>query len=323
MAGASGGALAAQVSSAGAFGFIAAGYDSVESLKSQIGIARSILQSHKLDGSFFGVGFLAWQLDQRRDEAEKLVNMVLEHKAKAIWFAFGNDLQKWIKFVRDHDERKEEKTLVFVQVSSTEEARIAVEEWKIDVLVVQGIESGGHGSSHSPPLLTFLPSVLCLPALRGEGGVPVLAAGGLATGAHIAAMLALGASGSVLGTRFLLSPESLYTDVQKKALVDAKDNSTVRTMAFDTVRETLGWPAGIDGRALKNDTVQDFDCGTPINVLQDKFKEGTKSGNPSRMLVWSGTGVALMKEVNPAADIVLELHEECENHLKAVAQTLR
>ncbi|KAK7466500.1 hypothetical protein VKT23_005222 [Stygiomarasmius scandens] len=324
MAGVSGGALAAQVSSAGAFGFIAAGYDSIETLKSQINTAQTILESHKLDKSLFGVGFLAWQLDQRKDEAASLVTAALEHNIKAVWFAFGNDLEKWVKFVRDYDENhnKTDKTLVFIQVNSTQEARIAVEKWKIDVLVVQGIESGGHGSNRSPPLLTLLPSALSIPALGAGDSIPVLAAGGLATGAHIASMLALGASGSVLGTRFLLSPESLYTNVQKAALIDADETATVRTMAFDTARGTLGWPTNIDGRALKNDTVRDFDQSTPVNILQDKFKEGVKNDDLSRILVWSGTGVSLMKEVKPAADIVQELHEDCVNALKAVAQLI-
>jgi len=71
-----------------------------------------------------------------------LVTTALEHNIKAVWFAFGNDLEKWVKFVRDYDENhnKTDKTLVFIQVNSTQEARIAVEKWKIDVLVVQGVD---------------------------------------------------------------------------------------------------------------------------------------------------------------------------------------
>jgi len=80
----------------------------------------------------------------------------------------------------------------------------------------------------------------------------VLAAGGLATGTQVAAALALGASGAVLGTRFLLTPESFYTDAQKKALAGANSSSTIRTMAFDYARNTLGWPDGVDGRGLRN-----------------------------------------------------------------------
>ena len=114
----------------------------------------------------------------------------------------------------------------------------------------QGNEAGGHGLGSALPLLTLFPLVSSLwpPA----GGPPLLAAGGLANGAHVAALLALGASGAVLGTRFLLSPESLYTPVQRRALLAADSTQSVRTMAFDYARNTLGWPAGIDGRALKN-----------------------------------------------------------------------
>ena len=97
--------------------------------------------------------------------------------------------------------------------------------------------------------MTLLPVILS--AIPPDGPL-VLAAGGMATGAHVAAVLALGASGAVLGTRFLLTPESLYTDTQKKALADADSRSTTRTMAFDYARGTIGWPDGIDGRGLRN-----------------------------------------------------------------------
>ena len=72
------------------------------------------------------------------------------------------------------------------------------------------------------------------------------------TGAHMAALLALGSAGIVVGTRFLLSPESQYTDGQRKALLEADSARSVRTMAFDQARKTLGWPQGIDGRGLYN-----------------------------------------------------------------------
>lgn len=82
--------------------------------------------------------------------------------------------------------------------------------------------------------------------------VPIVAAGGVATGAQVASFLTLGASGVALGTRFLLCPESLYSDVQRHALISADSSSSVRTMAFDHARNTLGWPKGVDGRGLRN-----------------------------------------------------------------------
>lgn len=83
-------------------------------------------------------------------------------------------------------------------------------------------------------------------------GPAVIGAGGLATGRHVAELLGLGAAGAVLGTRFLLTPESLYSDAHKQALVAAGSSSSVRSMAFDQARGTLGWPSGVNGRGLHN-----------------------------------------------------------------------
>lgn len=121
--------------------------------------------------------------------------------------------------------------------------------FSLNLFLSSGIEAGGHGASYAPPLLTLVPEIL---AVAPVGGPPILGAGGLANGAHIASLLTLGASGVVLGTRFLLSPESLYTDKQRQALIAANSDASVRTMAFDHARNTLEWPRGIDGRGLRN-----------------------------------------------------------------------
>ena len=97
-----------------------------------------------------------------------------------------------------------------------------------------------------------------------------------------------------------MTPESLYSDAQKKALVAAKSDATVRTMAFDHVRGTLDWPAGIDGRGLYNDTVKDMDRGVDIETVKEKFQAGVRDGDPNRMLVWSGIGVGLVSEIKSA-----------------------
>jgi nitronate monooxygenase len=112
-----------------------------------------------------------------------------------------------------------------------------------------------------------------------------VAAGGLATGVQIAALLTLGASGAALGTRFLLCPESLYTDRQRQALVDAESSQSVRTMAFDLARNTLSWPKGVDGRGLRNDTVIEFENGVDVDTIRKRFVDGVQAGDKSRMLV--------------------------------------
>jgi len=318
MAGASGGALAAHVSLGGGFGFLSAGYDSSEHFKSQVSLARSTLQRNPNDKLPIGVGFLGWQLEKPDSPVLESLAATLSENVEAVWFAFGQDLGRWIKTVRDHDEKmkKGKKTVIFVQICSIEEALVAINDWKVDVLVVQGIESGGHGANYALPLFTLLPLVL---SVVPNGGPPVLAAGGLANGYQVASLLNLGASGAVLGTRFLLASESLYNDSQKQALIAAKSAASVRTMAFDHARGTLGWPHGIDGRGLWNSTVEDYEKGVDIKILQAKFTEGTRNGDADRIVVWAGTGVGLMDKIQPAEIIVEELHRQCVECLKAAS----
>jgi nitronate monooxygenase len=319
------------VTAGGGFGFIAAGesaiiiligrkskskhagYDSVQTLKTELKIAESALGTPSQISIPIGVGFLGWQLETAAD----LLPIALEARVKAIWFAFGNNLGQWVDFVRNYDALKHDghKTLVFAQISTAEEAQQASNEWQVDVVVAQGlpfllfgflyiclmdskgIESGGHGYSSAPPLFTLVPSVI---SSLGADGPPLLAAGGLSHGEHVASLLTLGAAGAVLGTRFLLTPESLYTNAQKQALLAAKESSTVRTLAFDCARGTLGWPSGVDGRALFNDTVKDYDNDVSIDDVKKKFIDGVASGDAHRMLVWAGTAVALMTEIKSA-----------------------
>jgi nitronate monooxygenase len=88
---------------------------------------------------------------------------------------------------------------------------------------------------------------------NGEDGPLIVAAGGIMTGSHIAALLTTGAHGCLLGTRFLTAKDSYYTQSQREAMLAAKSNdATERTLAFDYMVGSLGWPKGINGRALKN-----------------------------------------------------------------------
>ncbi|KAJ6522013.1 hypothetical protein B0H10DRAFT_2172166 [Mycena sp. CBHHK59/15] len=293
MAGAAGGTLAGQVSLGGGFGFLSAGYGTTpDEFKEQLSLARSTFPpTSQLP---VGVGYLGWQLEKRNSES--------------IWLAFGENLGKWVQFVRDHDTRmgKDKKTVVFVQISTVEEALVAVNEW-----------NGGHGASYALPLLNLVPSILSAMPVNSP---PVLAAGGLANGGHIAAVLTLGASGAVLGTRFLLAYESLYSDAQRQALIGARSSLSVRSMAWDHARGTLEWPVGVDGRGLRNSTVVDFEQEVGIENLQKKFKEGLENQDTDRMIVWAGTGVGLMNQTQSAKSIVEELHRECIDHLSAASQ---
>jgi len=285
-----------------------------------------------------GAGFLGWKLEEGQSPHVALLELALENGVQAIWFSFGKDLGRWIEFVRNHDRRsgKTPRTLIFVQVNSVDEALLAVQTWKADVLVAQGmsttlhpwsrniaaticplsgIESGGHGSASAPPVMNLVPQILS--ALPPSGAPPVLAAGGLSSGAHLAAFLTLGAGGAVVGTRFLLAEESLYSDVQKRAVIAAKSGSAVRSYIFDQLRDTTGWPAGVDGRALAMPAVAAVETGADITRTKEEVAEGAKRGDVHSVIAWAGTGVGQVDRPQPAKEIVRELHEAAVAHLKA------
>ena len=124
------------------FRSISSGVSDTNAIRSDLELARSTLHNGgRVSDSVLpiGIGYLGWILDKDSDSQEKIA-LALEARVAAIWFAFGNDLGKWIEFVRKYDNGRSvpHKTLIFVIVNSVEEAVRAAEQWKVDVLVVQG-----------------------------------------------------------------------------------------------------------------------------------------------------------------------------------------
>lgn len=140
-----------------------------------------------------------------------------------------------------------------------------------------------------------------------EDGPLVLAAGGVATGAQIALFLTLGASGVVLGTRFLFTHESAYSAARKDVLVQAGLNATARGLMFDEVGRTMGWPDGIDGRAIANGIWRDHDEGLDLDERLRRFDEGGARGESERLVIWAGMGVGLTDKIQSAEEVVREL----------------
>jgi len=113
-----------------------------------------------------------------------------------------------------------------------------------DVIVAQGTEAGGHGALRGT--LPLVPAIV-----DAVGPTPVLAAGGIGDGRGLAAALALGAAGAVVGTRLCASEESLMHPAAKARPVAATGDQTVRARVFDQVRG-LAWPSRFTVRALRN-----------------------------------------------------------------------
>lgn len=87
------------------------------------------------------MGYLAWRLDDPQSKGEELVSLALENRVQAIWLSFGDDIEKWIKFIRDSEANRgfQEKTKIFIVVTSVQEALVAVNDWKADAIIAQGL----------------------------------------------------------------------------------------------------------------------------------------------------------------------------------------
>ncbi|GJJ69641.1 nitronate monooxygenase [Entomortierella parvispora] len=246
----------------------------------------------------------------------------------AIWLSFGN-YRPYLDLIRHHGAPE---TRVIVQVQTLEEA-IEAQKNKVDVIVLQGTESGGHGAQRVVPLFTFLPEAV--QALKdnaeASGGQlpipPLLAAGGISTGKQFLTTTILGASGVVIGTGFMPTVESAGPQHAKERLLKIQDGgvSTVRTRIFDELRE-FDYPIGFDGRVVRNLVTEREEedqrkLGLYEQTGEDSFKllkedrSGTKADwvratqeqDFDLLPLWSGTGVGMLTKQGTAAEFMDQL----------------
>ncbi|KAJ6583816.1 2-nitropropane dioxygenase [Mycena sp. CBHHK59/15] len=284
------------------------GFDSTTLLKSKIQTIRTALGIASGEPVPLAIGFIGWILDMTEPSDDPRLLAILDELPTAIWFAFSKDLGRYITQVHDHDKKHGRKTFIFA-------LRYAPE---CDCLVVQGNEAGGHGNSDAPPMFTLLQAVLrAVPS-----GPMIAAAGGISSGRQIAALLTMGAAGVVVGTRFLFTPECEYAQEKKAVLLKADLNATVRTLAYDDVGRTNGWPPNHDGRAIRNQIMDDLNQGLSLEERITKFDESTAKGEDSRLIIWAGVGVGLTSELKAAADVLHEMHQETIHTLKSGTRLL-
>jgi len=299
-------ALVAAVINAGGLGFLGAGNEPAPKLAEALDEAAALVDADKRH--LIGMGFVGWVLDMFNKDTDPRLNTVLAKKPLAIWLAYGEDLGKYVRLIREHDAAQGRKTYLFVNVNSKDEALRAANEWKVDAIIAQGGEAGGRGGAFSPPLKAFVSEVVAaLP-----NGPLILGAGGITTGAQAAEIIALGADAVVLGTRLLFTPECAFSDSMKDTLVAAGPNSTVRSQAFDIVFPPNVWPKGIEAQCVKNAIVTDYDEGLP----PQERKAHISSGSPDYAVIYAGPGIADVNEIQPAAEVIKLVSKELAAALK-------
>jgi nitronate monooxygenase len=282
-----GGKLAAAVTQAGGLGMLGPGYADSTWIEREFDAA---------EGARVGIGFITWDL--ARDP--KRLDAALARRPAVVMLSFG-DAAPFAGAIRRAGAR------LAVQVQSLESARAAA-RLGADFIVAQGTEAGGHGADR--PLLSLLPAVV-----DAVGEVPVVAAGGIGDGRAVAAALALGACGVLVGTSFYATDESLAAPEAKRRVVQATGEQTVRTRVFDIARR-IDWPSPFTGRALQNDFTRHWhgresELDTKTDEF-DRYARAAQSGDFDTAVVWAGEGVGLVKEVLPASRVVADLVTHAE-----------
>jgi nitronate monooxygenase len=278
MGGVAGPDLATAVSKAGALGMLTAGpSDGPEKVE------RDAAQMTER----FGIGTLAWRLD----EDPEILDAALAAKPAAISISAGQIVPHAARVV-------EAGVPLFVQVSTADGARCAIAAGA-DFVVAQGTDAGGHTGS--------VPTLPLLEAVLPGADVPVLAAGGIASGRGLAGVLAMGCAGAWVGTRFAATREALGDDARKQRLVDAQESDTVHTRVFD-IAQGLAWPREFPGRALRDEFTETW------HGREDEVPgEGYGGGH-----VYAGAAVGAIADVPPAGELVERIVAEAEARLAAM-----
>ena len=297
-------ALAAAVSNAGGLGMLALTWTAPGAVRERIRATRA-----RTDRPF-GVNLvLAWdQRERLRACAEEWV---------AVVSTFWGDPRPYVEAIHDAG------ALHVHTVGCAEEARRAVDAG-VDVIVAQGWEAGGRVCGEVATL-ALVPAVV-----DAVGPVPVIAAGGIADGRGLAAVLALGADAGWVGTRFLLAQEANVHPEWRRRIEAASEAGTVYTTLFDR-----GWPDA-PHRALRNSTVRAWErAGRPnaprrpgehgvvahapdgralVRYAADAAVAGT-TGNVEALALYAGQGAGVARHVLPADEIVAELTRDAARAL--------
>ncbi len=324
--------LAAAVSNAGGLGFVAAGYLTPEALSGAIQRTRA-LTARAFGVNLFvpGAGPAAAEVIQ--DYAERLrpesqragvslgaprfdddhyqakLELLAAESPAVVSFTFGCPAPEVIARLQGAG------MAVWVTITTPEEARAAVAAGA-DALVVQGFEAGGHRASFDDRAQPEQFGLLALLQLvRAQVAVPLIAAGGIATGQGVAAVLAAGAEAAAIGTAFMRCREAATSPTHRAALASA--TSTGVTRAF----------TGRLARGIVNRFMTEHSAAAPSAYPETHYltaplrAHGRQTGDQDLINLWAGQAHALSQEM-AAADLVAQLADEARRALDTARQRL-
>ena len=289
---ASGWKLASAVSNAGGLGIIGAGSMYPEILKEHIEKCK------KATDKPFAVNVPLLYPD-----IDKIMEIIVREKVEIVFTSAGNP-KTWTKHLQEHG-------IKVVHVVSGVKFALKSQEAGVDAVVAEGFEAGGHNGRDETTTFTLIPMV------KEKIDIPLIAAGGIATGRGMLAAMVLGADAVQIGSRFVASPEASSHQNFKEMVVKAQEGDT---------KLTLKELAPV--RLLKNKFFDDVQKLYAVNPSKEQLiellgraraKKGMFEGDLEEGELEIGQISGLIHEIKPAAEIVKEIIEEFETAKKEVS----
>lgn len=281
------GEFAASVSNAGGLGLIGAGGMDVEMLR------ENIRKCKELTDKPFGVNIMLMH-----PQADEMAKVVAEEGVKIVTTGAGNP-SKYIEMWKEHG-------ITIMPVVSTVALAKKMESLKVDAVIAEGTESGGHVGETTTMAL--------VPQVVDAVSIPVVAAGGIASGRQLAAAFALGACGAQLGTCLLVAEECPIHEAYKEAVIKATDISTIVTGRIS------GTPVRIIKNTMAREYVKQEKLGADKMELE-KFTLGSLrravfEGDVKNGSLMAGQVAGMLKEIKPVKTILEEMYAEYEATVK-------
>ena len=255
-----------------------------------------------------GCGFITWSLRKHPE----VFDLVLARKPQAVFLSF-DDPEPFASTARRAG------VPVVCQVQTLKDAERAI-ACGATIVVAQGAEAGGHGERRAT--LTLVPEVADLIA-RTAPDTLLCAAGGIADGRGLAAALALGADGVLIGSRLWASSEANVGPRMHAAAVAATGDDTIRSSVMDIARK-LDWPARFTARVLRNDFTdrwhghEDELIGV-ADAEAAKYRKAWANDDPQGSNTFVGEAAGLIHAIEPAAAIIERIVAEAEARIAALS----
>ncbi|BAH48808.1 putative oxidoreductase [Rhodococcus opacus B4] len=277
--------LASAVAEAGGLGLIGGGYGDESWLHDQF---------DQVTTAAVGCGFITWSMAQQ----PRLLETTIDYRPAAIFLSFA-DPAPHAPAIRAAG------IPLICQVHDLDQARRAVEVGA-SVLAAQGGEAGGHGTG-ARSTFTLVPEIADF-LRRQAPEVMLLAAGGIGDGRGLAAALALGADGALVGTRFWAAEEAAIPRAAQRRALRASGDDTIRQSAFDIVREKP-WPTRYTGRVLHNGFIRRWHGDEPglrdaLREKQEQFLVAVKAENYDVANLIVGEVIGQIDRVDSVASIM-------------------